>query len=102
MAPRLNESNIAINCLCPGVFDSGLTGPLVSVLKKDQLTSHASLLGAYDRFLDGEETGCAAEISGDNIYLRKHHDYADELQEYVCLNFPQLVRKARSNASSKS
>jgi NAD(P)-dependent dehydrogenase (short-subunit alcohol dehydrogenase family) len=101
MALRLNESNIALNCLCPGMVESSMTGPILSVLTKDHLTSHASVMKAYDRFLDGEEIGCVAEISRDNIYLRQHHDYADEMQEWICTNVPKLLGNRQLNTSSK-
>lgn len=90
MAPRLSESNIALNCLCPGLVASNMTGPVVSKLPKDKLTPQASIIKAWDRFLDSEETGCVAEISGDNIYLVEHRKYVDELQEWVCVNFSRL------------
>lgn len=72
----------------------------MSVFPKDKLTSHAQVLKAHDRFLDGEEIGCTAEISGDNIYLREHHDYPDESQKWIGANFSKLVENALSNAST--
>lgn len=93
MASQLTESGVAINCICPGMVATGLTEAVISVLPKEKLTPYSTIMKAYDRFLDGVETGCVAEISTDNIYLRSQYEYGDQVQEWICLNFPKLAQQ---------
>jgi NAD(P)-dependent dehydrogenase (short-subunit alcohol dehydrogenase family) len=93
MAARLQEASIAINCVCPGLVPTALTASIANILPKDKITRLPAVMKAYDRFLDGTETGCAAEISVDNIYLRDQVLYADDAQEWICTVAPTLDQK---------
>ncbi|KAL6252540.1 hypothetical protein RBB50_000259 [Rhinocladiella similis] len=90
MASKLQESNIAINCICPGMVPTALTDAIVKIIPKDKITPFSTVMKAHDRFLDGNEAGCAAEISVDKIYLRDHVPFADKEQEWICTAVPTL------------
>ena len=93
MASHLNDVGVTINCICPGVVATGLTEPMLNLWPKEKLTPYTTIMKAYDRFLDGAETGCVAEISTENIYLRDQYAYGDEVQEWICANFPRLAQQ---------
>lgn len=41
----------------------------------------STVLTAVNRFIDGTETGCAAELSVNNIYMRDQVEVSDEAQK---------------------
>ncbi|KFY90899.1 hypothetical protein V501_01909 [Pseudogymnoascus sp. VKM F-4519 (FW-2642)] len=101
MAPVLKSENITLNCFCPGLIDTSLTGRLISMIPADYVTPMASVLRAYDRFIDGTETGCTAEISKDRIFMREPPAYPDRFQEWQMENLGPIGKKAREMAQKK-
>lgn len=69
---------------------TALTDAIVKIIPKDKITPFSTVMKAHDRFLDGNEAGCAAEISVDKIYLRDHVPFADKEQEWICTAVPTL------------
>ncbi|KEZ41758.1 hypothetical protein SAPIO_CDS6733 [Scedosporium apiospermum] len=95
MAPRLKAENITINCLCPGIISTRLTERLMSLIPTEAITPIETVMKCYDRFINGDETGCTAEVSKDQIYLRDQPEYADEWQRWQAENLPELGRLGR-------
>jgi NAD(P)-dependent dehydrogenase (short-subunit alcohol dehydrogenase family) len=93
MAPALHKENITVNCLCPGLIDTALTEKVLSDIPPQYVTPMSTVLQAYDRFIEGDETGCTAEISTDKIYLREAPVYADETQQWVAENLGKVHNK---------
>ena len=102
MAKRLKPQKIAINCLCPGLVATGLTSTVLSLIPEEYLTPMSTIVRAHDRFIDGEETGCVAEVSQENIYIREQLAYADSSQEWIDKNLGELGRKARAASLNKT
>lgn len=101
MAPMLKAEGITLNCFCPGLIDTSLTAPLTALTPEEYITPMTTVLQAYDRFIDGEETGCAAELSKDMIYMREPPEYPDRFQKWQMANLKQLSIKARELAKQK-
>jgi hypothetical protein len=51
------------------------------MIPRDIVTPMSTVLAAVNRFLDGSETGCAAELSVEKIYMREEVEVADEAQK---------------------
>jgi 15-hydroxyprostaglandin dehydrogenase (NAD) len=83
MAPVVQDENVTINCFCPGFIDTGLTKRLLKTVPPQYITPMSTLLRAYDDILENDATGCAAEISRDQIYFRQAPEFADESQRWV-------------------
>ncbi len=101
MAPVLSAENITINCFCPGVIDTALTAAMICAIPRKYVTPISTVLEAYDRFIDGNETGCTAEISLDKIYFRDQLEYPDEAQQWQAQNLGPLGRRIREERARK-
>lgn len=89
MARRLTTLGepITVNCLCPGLVDTGLTQVLMAVAPPEFVTPRSTIVRAVNKFLDDDTlTGQAAECSGENIHLRKQPEWGDEGSEYIMTN----------------
>ena len=82
--------------LLVGLVDSGLTGTLMAVSPPEYVTPHSTIVKAVDAFLDDDsKNGLAAECSGENIYYRPQHEFADDKAAYVMgENLEKLFKKA--------
>jgi 15-hydroxyprostaglandin dehydrogenase (NAD) len=67
----------------------------------EYVTPMASVLKAYDRFIEGTETGCTAEISKDNIFMREPPAYPDRFQKWQMENLGRIGKEAREMARKK-
>jgi hypothetical protein len=73
----------------------------MALVPPEYVTPMTTVLQAYDRFIDGIETGCTAEISRDKIYMRDPPEYPDRFQQWQVENLGPLGRKARELAAQK-
>lgn len=96
MAPRLKAHNIKINCLCPGLISTGLTEKLMRLVDQQYVTPIGNVIDCHQRLIDGDDTGCVAEVSKGKVYLRTQLDYADKYQKWVTVHLPELGRRART------
>lgn len=99
MASKLQESNIAINYVYLGMVLIALTNAIINHILRDKITPISTVLKAHDRFLNGNETSYATEISVDKIYLRDYVPFADEAQKWVCIIVPKLGHSLGQNTS---
>ena len=76
---------ITINCVCPGLVDTGLThSSLIQVAPEERITPHSTIVKAIESFLeDDSKNGCAAECSGSNIHYRTQPEWGDSGSEWV-------------------
>lgn len=47
------------------------------------VTPLSNIMRGYDRFLDCNETGLILGASGESLYVREQHEYADEIAKWV-------------------
>jgi 15-hydroxyprostaglandin dehydrogenase (NAD) len=73
----------------------------MAMVPAEYVTPMATVLKAYDRFIDGMETGCTAEISKDQIFMREPPEYPDRFQKWQMENLGPLGRKAREIAQKQ-
>ena len=104
MAKRLQilEEPITINCICPGLVDTGLTGVLMDVSPPEHVTPKSTIVRAVTGFVDDASlTGQVAECSVENIHYRKQPEWGDQDAEYIMTNKleAELKRRAANNAN---
>ena len=73
-----------------------------SLIPDEYFTPMSTIIKAHDRFIDGEETGCVAEVSKGNIYIREQIPYADKYQEWIDLNLGEIGMRARAGGAAKT
>lgn len=89
MAKRLQilEEPITVNCICPGLVDTGLTGILMAVSPPEYVTPKTTIVRAVTGFLDDASlTGQVAECSIENVLYRKQPEWGDDGAEYIMTN----------------
>ncbi|KAK5046113.1 hypothetical protein LTR84_008570 [Exophiala bonariae] len=96
LAPRLGEENIRINCICPGFVATSLTAAIQGIVPADYITPMSSIIHAFERFLDGDETGRVAEVSKDRVYLHEQTEFSDRWQKWVAENLTEVKLKAQA------
>lgn len=74
---------ITVNCICPGLVDTGLTNTtLMPVAAPEIVTPHETIVRAVMSFIDDEsKNGLAAECSTDKIHYRTQQEFGDEMAE---------------------
>ncbi|OAL38262.1 hypothetical protein AYO20_02321 [Fonsecaea nubica] len=93
---RIVGEPITVNCICPGLVDTGLTGVLMSVCPPEYVTPKSTIVRAVMGFAEDDSlTGQAAECSVDKIHYRKQPEYGDEGAEYIMTNKLEAALKAR-------
>ncbi|EXJ66929.1 uncharacterized protein A1O5_10124 [Cladophialophora psammophila CBS 110553] len=98
MARRLTTLGepITVNCICPGLVDTGLTGVLMSVAPPEYVTPKSTIVRAVMGFVEDDSlTGQAAECSIDKIHYRKQPEWGDEGAEYIMTNKLEAELKRR-------
>ncbi len=86
MAKRLQtlEVPVTVNCICPGLVDTGLTGLLMPMAPSESITPKSTIVRAVMGFIeDDTATGQAAECSVEKIYYRQQPEWGDEAAEWV-------------------
>jgi len=105
---------ITVNCICPGMsrsclskscfgvylttaeglVDTGLTGLFVGVSPPEYVTPHSTIVKAVEVFLDDDsKNGLVAECSGEKIYYRDQHEWADDKAKWVMsVSFDKAVQ----------
>jgi 15-hydroxyprostaglandin dehydrogenase (NAD) len=89
MAKRLQRLNepITVNCICPGLVDTGLTPALMAVAPPEYVTPKSTIVRAVVGFIeDDKQNGRAAECSVDKIHYREQPEWGDEGSEYIMTN----------------
>jgi len=98
--PLMATDNIAVNCICPGYVDTGLTPKEVTSLwRPEYITPVSTMVRAYDELIsetgtvaqdgksDGKDgqvkTGQSVECSVDRLFYRDPVSYADESQKFL-------------------
>ncbi|KAF1812880.1 hypothetical protein P152DRAFT_435136 [Eremomyces bilateralis CBS 781.70] len=70
---------ITVNCLCPGLVDTGLTPALMAAAPTNVVTPPSTIVRAVEEVLNEEGlTGMALECSVQNIHRRTQQEYGDE------------------------
>ncbi|KAK2733582.1 hydrolase 76 protein [Myotisia sp. PD_48] len=98
LGPYLEGQNITINCLCPGLVATGLTDDILDIVPPEKLTPVSTVIKAINRFLDGNETGCAAELSIGNIYMREQPEFPDEFQRWAVAELGGMRHEAEKKS----
>lgn len=86
MARRLQalEVPVTVNCICPGLVDTGLTGPLITVAPPEYVTPRSTIVRAVMGFVEDDTvTGQVAECSVEKIYHRQQPAWGDDAAEWV-------------------
>ena len=89
MAKRLKilDEPITVNCICPGLVDTGLTPTLMEVAPPKYVTPKSTIVRAVMEFVeDSSMTGQVSECSVDKIHHRKQPEYGDDGAEYIMTN----------------
>ena len=98
MAKRLQilEEPITVNCICPGLVDTGLTGVLMAVSPPEWVTPKSTIVRAVTGFVDNDSlTGQVAECSVENIHYRKQPEWGDDGSKYIMSNHLEAEIKKR-------
>ena len=98
MAKKLQMLNepVTVNCICPGLVDTGLTGVLMAVSPPEWVTPKSTIVKAVTGFVDDDSlTGQVAECSVENIHYRKQPEWGDEGSEYIMTNKLEAEMKRR-------
>jgi 15-hydroxyprostaglandin dehydrogenase (NAD) len=84
-APVMIQEGITVNAICPGFIPTNLCPPgLLELWPKEHITPLSTAIKAIDAFLEDDTmTGETVELSQENIYFRKHVDWANESQRWV-------------------
>ena len=86
MALRLKKLGqpITVNCICPGLVESGLTPTLISITPQEYVTPKSTVVRAVVGFLgDDTPTGQVAECSIDKIHYREQLEWSDHAAEWL-------------------
>lgn len=84
LAQRISQLDepITVNCICPGLVDTGLTPTLMAIAPEEIVTPHATIVKAVESFInDDSKNGLAAECSTTNIHYRVQPEWGDEMAE---------------------
>ncbi|CAI6338809.1 unnamed protein product [Periconia digitata] len=78
------NDSITVNAICPAFIPTNLPPPeILALWPKEHITPLSTALKAIDAFLaDDAMTGQAVELSQENIYFRKHVEWANESQRW--------------------
>ncbi|KAI8939660.1 hypothetical protein NX059_003417 [Plenodomus lindquistii] len=83
--PTFLRENITVNAICPAFIPTNLCPP--EVLKrwpKEHITPLSTVNKAIDAFLaDDGMSGQVVELSQEEIYFRKQHDWVNESQKWI-------------------
>ncbi|OAP60321.1 hypothetical protein AYL99_05323 [Fonsecaea erecta] len=87
---------ITVNCICPGLVDTGLTPVLMEVAPPEFVTPKSTIVRAVMGFVDDDTlSGEAAECSVDKIHYRKQPEWGDAGSEYIMTNKLEAALKER-------
>ncbi|KAM7205104.1 hypothetical protein V8F20_003241 [Naviculisporaceae sp. PSN 640] len=90
LAKPLRTLDIQINALAPATVETNIA-PDKTLFTQMVVTPMATVLRAVDQLLaDRSITGEVAEIHGENVTLRPHHEYVDEDSRQNLLVFERL------------
>ncbi|KAK1753538.1 hypothetical protein QBC47DRAFT_303276 [Echria macrotheca] len=80
LARVLEKSNIQINALAPAVLETNISGPnSKEFFSKMVVTPMSTLIrGVADFIADPSVSGQVAEIHGDKVTIRPHHEWVDD------------------------
>ncbi|ETI22720.1 hypothetical protein G647_06796 [Cladophialophora carrionii CBS 160.54] len=99
MARRLSMLGepITVNCICPGLVDTGLTPALMAVAPPEYVTPKATIVRAVMGFVKGDDaaSGQVAECSVDKIHYREQPAWGDEAAEWIMTNKLEAEMKRR-------
>ncbi|KAJ9606531.1 hypothetical protein H2200_008539 [Cladophialophora chaetospira] len=101
MATRLKilEEPITVNCICPGLVDTGLTPTLMAVAPPEYVTPRSTIARAVLGFAENDTlSGQVAECSVEKIHYRKQPDWGDDAAEWIMTNKLEALLKQRSAA----
>ncbi|KAI1103034.1 NAD(P)-binding protein [Jackrogersella minutella] len=74
----LDKVHIQINALAPAVLETNIT-PSKALFEEMIITPHSTLIRGISQLVgDPTISGTVAEIHGDKVTLRPHHDYVDD------------------------
>ncbi|KAI2470756.1 NAD(P)-binding protein [Annulohypoxylon bovei var. microspora] len=74
----LEKIQIQINTLAPAVLETGIS-PSKALFEEMIITPHSTLIkGITQLIADPKISGTVAEIHGEKVTLRTHHDYVDD------------------------
>jgi 15-hydroxyprostaglandin dehydrogenase (NAD) len=98
---QILEEPITVNCICPGLVDTGLTGILMAVSPPEYVTPKTTIVKAVTGFIDDASlNGQAAECSIDKIHYRKQPEWGDEGAEFIMTNKLEAELKKRGMKTS--
>ncbi|KAK0649546.1 hypothetical protein B0T16DRAFT_324936 [Cercophora newfieldiana] len=96
LAEKLAEVKIQINALAPSLIETNISGPDHSVFDQMTLTPMPTLIRGVTQLLaDVNATGQVAEIHGDNVTIRPHHEYVDETTKTTIDQLSAVTEKIR-------
>ncbi|OTB02061.1 hypothetical protein M426DRAFT_265154 [Hypoxylon sp. CI-4A] len=78
LARVLERVHIQVNALAPAVLETGIA-PSKALFEEMVVTPHSTLVKGIEKLVgDPSITGIVAEIHGESVTLRSHHEYVDE------------------------
>jgi len=98
MAARLQTRNepITVNCICPGLVETGLTPALMAVTLPEYVTPKSTIVRAVVGFVEDDTvSGQVAECSVEKIYYRKQPEWGDDAAEWIMSNKLEAELKRR-------
>jgi 15-hydroxyprostaglandin dehydrogenase (NAD) len=100
MARRLRTLGepITVNCICPGLVDTGLTPALMAVAPSEYVTPRSTIVRAVMGFVkDDAVSGQVAECSVDKVHYREQPAWGDDAAEWIMTNKLEALMKARAS-----
>lgn len=84
VGPRLwSEEKIAVNCVCPGPVDTGISPGMQKLVPDEHMTPMSTVIKAFDKFITEDVTGQVAECSGPKIWIRERLPYSDDTARFL-------------------
>ncbi|KAK4216315.1 15-hydroxyprostaglandin dehydrogenase [Rhypophila decipiens] len=92
LAKPLAGLDIRINALAPATVETNIAGPDKTLFQHMVITPMTTLIRGVEEILSSDETitGQVAEIHGDKVTFRPHHEYVDEDSKENLLVFERL------------
>jgi 15-hydroxyprostaglandin dehydrogenase (NAD) len=87
---------VTVNCICPGLVDTGLTPMLMAVAPPEYVTPRSTIVQAVVGFVeDDTQSGQVAECSVDKIHYRQQPEWGDDAAEWIMSNKLEAEIKRR-------
>ncbi|KAK4443891.1 hypothetical protein QBC34DRAFT_416312 [Podospora aff. communis PSN243] len=97
LAYMLSKAKIQINALAPSLIETNIIGPDHSLFSRMTLTPMETLIRGVSQLLaDAGTTGQVAEIHGESVTIRPHHEYVDETVKATITQLGELSEEYRA------